>query len=108
MIKRFLKDVFWGRLDVLIVDTPPGTSDEHLTVLAALKVGQRCTSPPSTGPATARGARTCWHSRTGHTGRAPRRSRDRNDPAGGLSPHHPQGGTCACVCVPRVSCVPRV
>jgi Mrp family chromosome partitioning ATPase len=38
MIKRFLKDVFWGRLDVLIVDTPPGTSDEHLTVLAALKV----------------------------------------------------------------------
>lgn len=37
MIKRFLKDVFWGRLDVLIVDTPPGTSDEHLTVLAALK-----------------------------------------------------------------------
>ncbi|ELR20625.1 Nucleotide binding protein 1like protein, putative [Acanthamoeba castellanii str. Neff] len=33
-------DVFWGRLDVLIIDTPPGTSDEHLTVLAALKATQ--------------------------------------------------------------------
>lgn len=38
MIKRFLKDVLWGRLDALIIDTPPGTSDEHLSVLAALQV----------------------------------------------------------------------
>ncbi len=36
MIKRFLKDTFWGRLDYLIIDTPPGTSDEHLSVVAAL------------------------------------------------------------------------
>ncbi|KAK6333493.1 cytosolic Fe-S cluster assembly factor nbp35 [Orbilia javanica] len=32
MIKRFLKDVEWGELDWLVVDTPPGTSDEHLSV----------------------------------------------------------------------------
>jgi len=37
LIKRFLKDTYWGRLDYLIVDTPPGTSDEHLSVVAALK-----------------------------------------------------------------------
>lgn len=32
LIKQFLKDVEWGELDTLIVDTPPGTSDEHLAV----------------------------------------------------------------------------
>jgi Mrp family chromosome partitioning ATPase len=36
MINRFLKDTFWGRLDYLIVDTPPGTSEEHLTIASAL------------------------------------------------------------------------
>jgi len=37
IIKRFLKDTFWGKLDFLIFDTPPGTSDEHLSVVKALK-----------------------------------------------------------------------
>ncbi|OWF54112.1 cytosolic Fe-S cluster assembly factor NUBP2 homolog [Mizuhopecten yessoensis] len=37
LIKRFIKDTYWGRLDFLICDTPPGTSDEHLTVIKALK-----------------------------------------------------------------------
>lgn len=37
MIKMFLKDVEWGVLDFLIVDTPPGTSDEHLTLATLLK-----------------------------------------------------------------------
>lgn len=37
LIKQFLKDTFWGRLDFLIFDAPPGTSDEHLTVVKALK-----------------------------------------------------------------------
>ena len=37
LIKQFLKDVEWGPLDYLLVDTPPGTSDEHLSVNAYLK-----------------------------------------------------------------------
>jgi len=37
LIKQFLKDVEWGDLDFLIVDTPPGTSDEHLSVNTFLK-----------------------------------------------------------------------
>jgi Mrp family chromosome partitioning ATPase len=37
LIKKFLKDVEWGELDYLIVDTPPGTSDEHLSVNSFLK-----------------------------------------------------------------------
>ncbi|KAL7861330.1 hypothetical protein AOLI_G00176790 [Acnodon oligacanthus] len=36
MIKQFLRDVDWGELDYLIVDTPPGTSDEHLSVVQYL------------------------------------------------------------------------
>ncbi|EGG25080.1 nucleotide binding protein 1 [Cavenderia fasciculata] len=37
LIKQFLKDVNWGELDYLIVDTPPGTSDEHLSIVQYLK-----------------------------------------------------------------------
>ncbi|EZF70751.1 cytosolic Fe-S cluster assembly factor nbp35 [Trichophyton soudanense CBS 452.61] len=37
LIKQFLKDVEWGEMDYLIVDTPPGTSDEHLSVNSLLK-----------------------------------------------------------------------
>eukprot|EP00761_Pharyngomonas_kirbyi_P012202 gb/GECH01012229.1/.p1 GENE.gb/GECH01012229.1/~~gb/GECH01012229.1/.p1 ORF type:complete len:316 (+),score=88.46 gb/GECH01012229.1/:1-948(+) len=37
LIKNFLKDVEWGDMDYLIVDTPPGTSDEHITVVQYMK-----------------------------------------------------------------------
>ncbi|CAK7891300.1 cytosolic Fe-S cluster assembly factor Nbp35p [[Candida] anglica] len=38
LIKQFLKDVNWGEhLDYLVVDTPPGTSDEHLSVTSYMK-----------------------------------------------------------------------
>lgn len=37
IIKQFLKDVDWGEdLDYLVVDTPPGTSDEHLSIVQYL------------------------------------------------------------------------
>jgi Mrp family chromosome partitioning ATPase len=36
LIKQFLKDVEWGDLDLLLVDTPPGTSDEHLSISSFL------------------------------------------------------------------------
>ncbi|XP_049827753.1 cytosolic Fe-S cluster assembly factor NUBP2 homolog isoform X1 [Schistocerca gregaria] len=37
MIKQFLTDVFWEDIDYLIIDTPPGTSDEHITVMENLR-----------------------------------------------------------------------
>lgn len=32
VIKQFLKDVIWGDLDYLIIDSPPGTGDEPLSL----------------------------------------------------------------------------
>ncbi|KAK2463686.1 hypothetical protein APHAL10511_004437 [Amanita phalloides] len=37
LISQFLKDVDWGELDYLVIDTPPGTSDEHLSITQYLK-----------------------------------------------------------------------
>jgi len=37
MIKQFLTDVVWGDRDYLIIDTPPGTSGEHITVVEQLR-----------------------------------------------------------------------
>jgi Mrp family chromosome partitioning ATPase len=37
LIKQFLTEVDWGTgLDVLVFDTPPGTSDEHLSIATYL------------------------------------------------------------------------
>ena len=37
LIKQFLTDVVWNDLDFLIIDTPPGTSDEHISIVQLLK-----------------------------------------------------------------------
>lgn len=31
------QDVDWGELDYLVIDTPPGTSDEHMSVVKYLE-----------------------------------------------------------------------
>lgn len=36
-IKQFIGDVDWGELDFLIIDSPPGTGDEPLTVAQTIK-----------------------------------------------------------------------
>ena len=35
-IKQLISDVYWGSLDFLIIDNPPGTGDEPLTVLQTI------------------------------------------------------------------------
>jgi ATP-binding protein involved in chromosome partitioning len=37
VIEQFLKDVEWGALDYLIIDSPPGTGDEPLSVCQLVK-----------------------------------------------------------------------
>ena len=36
VVEQFVKQAQWGELDVLVVDCPPGTGDEHLSILQAL------------------------------------------------------------------------
>ena len=36
VISQFLADVKWGKLDVLVVDLPPGTGDEILSILQSI------------------------------------------------------------------------
>ncbi len=36
LIKQFLEDVVWGELDYLVVDCPPGTGDEAISVMQLL------------------------------------------------------------------------
>ncbi|CAI9722804.1 cytosolic Fe-S cluster assembly factor NUBP2 homolog [Octopus vulgaris] len=37
MIHQFINDVCWQDTEYLIIDTPPGTSDEHLAVVESLR-----------------------------------------------------------------------
>jgi len=43
MIKQFIKDVDWDELDFLVIDTPPGTSDEHLSISTFLRQASQTT-----------------------------------------------------------------
>ncbi len=35
-IRQFVSDVAWGDLDFLLIDSPPGTGDEHMTILQTI------------------------------------------------------------------------
>ncbi|KAF2153175.1 P-loop containing nucleoside triphosphate hydrolase protein [Myriangium duriaei CBS 260.36] len=47
MVRQFLSDVAWGELDYLLIDTPPGTSDEHISLVETLL--QQCTPEQLSG-----------------------------------------------------------
>ncbi|KAL7421781.1 cytosolic Fe-S cluster assembly factor cfd1 [Cryptotrichosporon argae] len=49
MIRQFLSEVRWGDLDYLVIDTPPGTSDEHISLLTHL---HPLFTPTSANPTT--------------------------------------------------------
>ncbi|KOC07502.1 nucleotide binding protein [Aspergillus flavus AF70] len=50
MIRQFLSDVYWGETDYLLVDTPPGTSDEHIALAEQLL--RSATTNPAAGSST--------------------------------------------------------
>jgi Mrp family chromosome partitioning ATPase len=46
MVRQFLTDVCWGETDYLLIDTPPGTSDEHIALAQQLLT----LAPPASSP----------------------------------------------------------
>ncbi|KAI1963975.1 protein phosphatase regulator [Ophidiomyces ophidiicola] len=51
MIRQFLTDVLWGEMDYLLIDTPPGTSDEHIALAEQLLTIQQNSSSDTSGAA---------------------------------------------------------
>ncbi len=45
VMKQFVRDVNWGELDFLVVDLPPGTGDEPLSIAHIITNGEEIKSP---------------------------------------------------------------
>ncbi|KAL8932713.1 MAG: hypothetical protein Q9216_006716, partial [Gyalolechia sp. 2 TL-2023] len=54
MVRQFLTDVLWPSIDYLLIDTPPGTSDEHISLAETLL--QQTATPSSTSSPKLAGA----------------------------------------------------
>lgn len=50
MVRQFLTDVLWPSLDYLLIDTPPGTSDEHISLVETLLKHTQSPSPTNMYP----------------------------------------------------------
>lgn len=61
-LRQFITDVSWGELDYMIIDTPPGTGDVHLTIVQTLPVTGvvLVTTPQDVALADARKALTMY------------------------------------------------
>ena len=57
---QFLRDVDWGELDYLVIDTPPGTSDEHISMAQYLKESPVEGAIVITTPQVERGSKYWW------------------------------------------------
>lgn len=45
VMRQFLKDVNWGELDFLVVDLPPGTGDEPLSIAQLIRGAEGVNAP---------------------------------------------------------------
>ena len=50
MIRQFITDVYWSETDYLLIDTPPGTSDEHIALAEQLLTNSTMESSGSNKP----------------------------------------------------------
>lgn len=37
-LEKLLRQVHWGKLDYLFIDTPPGTGDTHLSIIQNIPI----------------------------------------------------------------------
>ncbi|KAL9121840.1 MAG: hypothetical protein Q9187_001602 [Circinaria calcarea] len=55
MVRQFLDSVLWPPIDYLLIDTPPGTSDEHISLVETLLKNVSPPSPLNTSPSLRKG-----------------------------------------------------
>lgn len=37
-LEKLMRQIYWGEIDYLVVDTPPGTGDTHLSLVQNLPI----------------------------------------------------------------------